>query len=227
MAGPTARTQSSKHHIFLMTIFILAIIALLIQDDLIHTVSGYFRSGDPSKYASLTGSSTFKGLNPDMYSPTEKGRKMTFRTIPELEDLSHAGDDHWYGEISSANDSHWIHVLTAEDYDYYTTRHPPLIMTHGAGMLNVKYNETLAVPFGITMFHALHCLGSIRSALQDAMGKEHKDHGKEERDGHHDALISDMHVGHCFAYIAQVRTVYTFSSSRTITCTLLPLRYNN
>lgn len=119
-------------------------------------------------------------------------KRMIFDRIPALETLSHDGDKHW-GDL----------------------------VTKQGGFLWVQHNETYGYPWGISMFHGLHCLAMIRSALQDASGNatgmpyhEHNQQTSRRNDGHdgehkthesHAAHAKNMeHVMHCFSYIAQV-----------------------
>ncbi|KAB5518247.1 hypothetical protein GE09DRAFT_929729, partial [Coniochaeta sp. 2T2.1] len=62
---------------------------------------------------------------------------LVFERHPDLEDLSHNGDQTW-SELTT-----------------------PL-----GGMLWVKHNDTYSYPWGISMFHGLHCLQMIRTAVQ-------------------------------------------------------------
>jgi hypothetical protein len=110
----------------------------------------------------------------------------TFRSIEELENLSPAGDEAWH--------------RTA--------------LTRKGGFLWVKYNETSNEAWGVSMFHALHCLKMVRMAVQaspfvkdnemahghEGMAQGHKNEGSIN---HPD--MDPTHLGHCIGYIAQVR----------------------
>ena len=110
-----------------------------------------------------------------------------FQAIPDLEDLSGAGDHVW------------------------STK---LLTPHG-GFLRVQYNDTFEQNWGISMFHGLHCLQLIRSNLVQANARlsdqamaathaSHDHHGAHEQGGGIGTTGTNDHLGHCFAYIAQV-----------------------
>lgn len=123
-----------------------------------------------------------------------------FTRLSALEDLTHDGDKAW-------------------DMDLFTP--------HG-GFLIVRRNQTMSERWGVSMFHGLHCLQIIRSTLQQArengmpsVSGDHRDHHQ----GHSDHL-DEVHVQHCFSYIAQVGYLYlsmlaaTYGSSDTWTFSL-------
>lgn len=68
--------------------------------------------------------------------------------------------------------------------------------TPQGGFLWVKHNETMDVPWGVSMFHAIHCLTLLRGKVQRDQSIENATTGHEEFDS--------THIGHCFSYIAQV-----------------------
>lgn len=73
------------------------------------------------------------------------------------------------------------------------------------GGLWVQRNETYKQGWGISMFHALHCLEMIRDGLADKSSlRTHGMLGKSAGNAEPDHHKGD-HVRHCFAYIAQVR----------------------
>lgn len=110
-----------------------------------------------------------------------------FTTQPALEDLSHKGDEAWATE---------------------------LFTPHG-GFLVVRRNETTNEKWGVSMFHGLHCLQMIRSALQQAREIEISsipgDHGGHHE--HHSEHLEESHLQHCFSYITQVRNSSLFLQS--------------
>ncbi|CAF9919343.1 MAG: hypothetical protein ALECFALPRED_001130 [Alectoria fallacina] len=74
------------------------------------------------------------------------------------------------------------------------------------GGLWVQRNETYKQGWGISMFHALHCLEMIRDGLADKSSlRTHGMLGKSAGNAEPDHHKGD-HVRHCFAYIAQVIT---------------------
>lgn len=109
----------------------------------------------------------------------------TFQQIEALEDLSHANDHRW--------------KQTA--------------LPQKGGFLWVKYNETSNEAWGVSMFHALHCLKMLRMAVQESpfvkAALQDHDVPDAEKHHHHDGSANhpDMdivHLGHCIGYIAQV-----------------------
>ncbi|MCJ1310415.1 hypothetical protein MMC25_004079 [Agyrium rufum] len=115
--------------------------------------------------------------NGPVFTATEQDQDPTlFREIPLLEDMTHENDEAWHDRVFPGTQ----------------------------GFLHVMYNETFAAPWGISMFHGLHCLGMLREELQIARGmpggkpmKHESTHGKYSAQAHED------HVGHCFSYLAQ------------------------
>ncbi|TGO32567.1 hypothetical protein BHYA_0306g00100 [Botrytis hyacinthi] len=104
----------------------------------------------------------------------------TFPDVTPLEDLGIEGDQAW---------------------DKLTTRK--------GGFIWLQYNETFDIPWGISMFHGLHCLQMLRGEFQSQMGLsngEHHHHKREiatKSDGHGDGA-DIVHIGHCLAYIAEM-----------------------
>lgn len=78
-------------------------------------------------------------------------------------------------DISPANDENWLHATS----------------TKTGGALWVKHNQTHQEAWGVSMFHALHCMQMIRVGLRN----KHL----------HDATAPLRHLDHCVGYIAQVR----------------------
>ncbi|KAK0510480.1 hypothetical protein JMJ35_006912 [Cladonia borealis] len=109
----------------------------------------------------------------------------TFRELPVLVDLSPAGDAAW----------------------------AKAALTPGGGFLRVRSNETTVHGWGISMFHALHCLQTIRTIVREStMMQEESGGGKHEKsmahdhDGGHGSghdMMDPEHVAHCIGYIAQ------------------------
>ena len=73
------------------------------------------------------------------------------------------------------------------------------------GLLWVQRNETYKQAWGISMFHALHCLEMIRDEVDDRTRHQMHDAmlGRSAGYREHDHHRED-HVHHCLAYIAQV-----------------------
>lgn len=91
-----------------------------------------------------------------------------FQNYPTLES---------YGPIA---DSHWENLL----------------LSPNGGFIKVQRNETFVESWGISMFHALHCLRMLRDALAPTPS-EHSEHSEHS---HH---FRPTHLTHCFTYLAQ------------------------
>lgn len=75
--------------------------------------------------------------------------------------------------------------------------------TKQGGFLWVRYNETYKTGYGVSMFHALHCLSVIRDATKGSKsGAVAHSHGFK-RGIHEGKSEEEMHIGHCLSYIAQ------------------------
>jgi hypothetical protein len=114
--------------------------------------------------------------------PEAKRIATTFPAISPLEALGPEGDEAWERIVPSRG-----------------------------GFIWVQYNETYDVPYGISMFHGLHCLQMLRGAFKQQLGvsghgHDHHDGGdistKHEHGGHFDKV----HLGHCLGYVAEVCT---------------------
>ena len=114
-------------------------------------------------------------------SPPSQSITTVFGQDPSLADTSTLGDEVWSRKFQTSK----------------------------GGFLWVRHNETLREGWGISMFHALHCLKMIRTELQHtwsmmepqpasphSQGAVHETH-KEHRDMDH--------MKHCLSYIAEVR----------------------
>jgi len=126
-------------------------------------------------------SSTFFSA-PPLHLPFSKSstpsrtKSTTFTQVPNLEDLSPAGDAAW----------------------------DELLTPHG-GSVWLRTNETFAQDWGISMFHGLHCLGLIRVGLRNGLGHGENHHiRRNEAAGSHEGHLDLEHLRHCFSYIAQV-----------------------
>lgn len=110
-----------------------------------------------------------------------------FRERPVLEDLSPAGDDSW----------------------------ERMALPRKGGFLWVEYNETSNEAWGISMFHALHCLkmlrlvirnsGLMKSVVGESDPVQHSEGGGETGTLMHPDM-DPVHIGHCVGYIAQVQS---------------------
>lgn len=103
-----------------------------------------------------------------------------FRVIEILEDLGPVGDEAW----------------------------DTLLFPKKGGYVYVKTNDSSAEPepWGVAMFHGLHCLMMLRAAMKERQGTMQGMHDH----GHGDGLSPDLdaltptHLKHCLSYIAQV-----------------------
>jgi hypothetical protein len=68
-----------------------------------------------------------------------------------------------------------------------------LLLSPNGGFIKVQRNETFVESWGISMFHALHCLRMLRDALAPT-SSEHSEHSHHSR---------TTHLTHCFTYLAQ------------------------
>jgi hypothetical protein len=102
-----------------------------------------------------------------------------FRDMEALEDMGDIGDAAW--------DS--------------------LMFPPGGGYLYLKSNETTqpAEPWGVSMFHSLHCVFMLRSTIQGHLNERAGNSTRREalypRFNLH---VSKAHYQHCIAYLAQV-----------------------
>lgn len=69
------------------------------------------------------------------------------------------------------------------------------------GLLWVQYNETFSVTWGITVFHALHCVDMLRAYMLNDTGVHL--HETEEPTAAPD-MDTGVHLSHCLDYISQV-----------------------
>lgn len=76
----------------------------------------------------------------------------------------------------------------------------------------VRRNETYKQGWGISMFHALHCLEMIRDHFEDGASHHTSAIFVRPVDNEEGNYHNEAHVQHCFAYIAQV--CYSHSNPR-------------
>lgn len=79
------------------------------------------------------------------------------------------------------------------------------------GFLLVRHNETYSQGWGVSMFHSIHCLGILRSTMQNYFGLApenggHAAHAHGQRDGATLHVDERKHVEHCLGYIGRVRS---------------------
>lgn len=84
------------------------------------------------------------------------------------------------------------------------------LLTPNGGFLSVGPNQTADKDWGISMFHALHCLKMLRvvagtsEMIRMADGAGGGDKNKGQLGTSPDMHMSPGHVGHCVGYLAQV-----------------------
>ena len=125
--------------------------------------------------------------NPDLPALADHlpSRTTLFRERPILEDLSPSADEAW----------------------------EQTLLTRKGGFLWVEFNETSSEAWGISMFHALHCLKMLRivvrsSEMMKSVVKESRgasDNGRQDGGNSKHPDMNPLHIGHCVGYIAQVR----------------------
>ncbi|CAD6592347.1 MAG: hypothetical protein ASARMPREDX12_005995 [Alectoria sarmentosa] len=118
-------------------------------------------------------------------SPPLALKVKTFRELPVFLDMSPTGDTAWADAA----------------------------LTPRGGFLWLRYNETTSHGWGISMFHALHCLQTIRTILRESLmmqeesgGATHDKRMAHDHDDGHDSghnMMDPAHVAHCVGYIAQ------------------------
>ncbi|KAI4260313.1 MAG: hypothetical protein L6R42_004113, partial [Xanthoria sp. 1 TBL-2021] len=114
--------------------------------------------------------SAFRSLESSRHQP----RRITtvFQDRPILENLSPSANEEWERAL----------------------------LTPKGGFLWVQYNVTAERPYGISMFHGLHCLKMLREVIQSS----HSATKGSEHTGEHKAHSQSLnHIGHCIGYIAQ------------------------
>lgn len=81
------------------------------------------------------------------------------------------------------------------------------LLTPNGGFLSIGPNLTEDRNWGISMFHALHCLKMLRIVARTSEMMKMADDADEDKHRHEtlrDLHMSPAHVGHCVGYIAQV-----------------------
>lgn len=74
-------------------------------------------------------------------------------------------------------------------------------LTNKGGFLWVQYNETYRVTWGVTVFHALHCIEMLRIyTLNDSTIYAHEAPGDIAPAN----MDQSVHMSHCLDYISQV-----------------------
>ncbi|KAL9610778.1 MAG: hypothetical protein Q9167_004534 [Letrouitia subvulpina] len=95
-------------------------------------------------------------------------------------------------------------LLPSNDEKWAQTLLPP-----NDGFLRLMINQTIERYYGISMFHALHCLQMLRVVARSSpMAKMSDGAGGGREDKHQNGTFEDLHMGpvhvaHCIGYIAQ------------------------
>lgn len=122
---------------------------------------------------------------------SERATSTVFREHAEYKDLSHTYDHFW------------------------NSLFPP-----NGGYIEAKGDDQSRHDYGISMYHQLHCLQMIRSAIQDLQsqveGGSAMEHGDSNmahshpRNGASHSHLESHHWLHCFDYLRQVRAFINF-----------------
>lgn len=200
MAQKVSQLNNKSSHFLLLSTF--SILILLVTVDIYLSVLSPANCNLFSNHSSQSVSSGHKTSQEDkqelqdaVVGLGQKGENgIVFREVEALEDMSVAGDQKWFDLF--ADDGYLF--LKPENASF-----PP-------------------EPWGVGMFHGLHCLQVLRNKMQDL---ESRVSGKDvplDIQGHHahhhgdsdDSDVSDIHYLHCFSYLAQVRSHHCKSRER-------------
>ena len=114
-----------------------------------------------------------------------KQTSATFMDGSLLTDLSNAGDEAWRLLTTKRGGFLWVQT----------------------DVENVREGNDREEEWGISMFHGLHCLQMIRTALQEPSQQNEFTHAHHPSNSTEDAKIGtthDSHIGHCLGYLANV-----------------------
>ena len=168
---------------FIVTFAIIFLVVLLLS---LHTkLVDVLRDFASTEHAPLHPPNCRTNADQHALADHTPSRTMLFRERPILEDLSPPADDAW----------------------------EQTLLTRKGGFLWVELNETSNEAWGISMFHALHCLKMLRivvrssemmkSVVEKSGGAS--DNGGQDGGNFEHPDMNPLHIGHCVAYIAQVR----------------------
>ncbi|KAE8556935.1 hypothetical protein TMatcc_004353 [Talaromyces marneffei ATCC 18224] len=177
-------------HLLLLSTF--SVLILLVTIDIYLSVLSPARCSFSSKPSSQIASSSHDishggrlEVEDEILGLGQQGKHgIVFHKLEALEDMSAAGDEKW------------DNLFPGDSYLF----------------LNPENASFPQEPWGVSMFHGLHCLQVLRSKIQEfegrVLGSEPLE--KQGQRGHHhaesdDSGISDAHYLHCFSYLAQVR----------------------
>ena len=112
-------------------------------------------------------------------STTLHSKSYVFRELPAMQNMSYSHDKSWEETMPITG-----------------------------GFIWVQHNDTTSLEYGISMFHALHCLDMLRSMIQDGIRMQHHGSVPQDDDGDtSDGFLHKKHMPHCIGYIAQVSVV--------------------
>lgn len=198
--GHKASAGSKAHHPLLLGM--LSIIILLLTIDI------YLSVLSPRSCGLLSMASQRIASGHELYDDNkqEEQQQTDGMTIEELLDIQH--HDGRAGII-------FDEIKALEDLDYEGDEAWDKLFPPSGGYLFLTSNETSSPwePWGISMFHSLHCLQMLRDTIQNLESRlnqsnnEHQDdqHREHSHGGGSGAASASTHYKHCFAYIAQVR----------------------
>ncbi|KAG9244400.1 hypothetical protein BJ878DRAFT_72959 [Calycina marina] len=185
MARAVSTSAFTPSRIIILTLLISIILLTVTQDQIASAIHAVARPRTCSPFPSS--STDEQKLAPDL-----RHIPRTFRHIKHLEDLSQEADEEWRATLSTPKGG----FLFVENK-------------------NKEEREGKDEPWGISMFHAVHCLTMLRSSFQTFMGNgttttmnghAHHQDPRLVKSGQYEAQDA-MHVGHCFSYIAQVSPI--------------------
>ncbi|KAH8817354.1 hypothetical protein F5884DRAFT_663008 [Xylogone sp. PMI_703] len=97
-----------------------------------------------------------------------------------------------YQSLDPADDKYWEDLLTPNG-GFVIVEEPHIIESHHGTTDDIAFASRVR---GISMFHQLHCLQMIRSALQESSGGKHQGHSEA-------GSLRPAHWLHCFDYLRQ------------------------
>jgi hypothetical protein len=122
------------------------------------------------------------------------------------------------GEAESSQQLTNVVFWEHEEYKNLSRKYDYLwqdLLTPNGGLIKVKEKDQSRHEYGISMYHQLHCLQMIRSAIQDlqsqARGDDPAEHdhtntlGDQGHSQHSHSHPGEMHWLHCLDYLRQVR----------------------
>ncbi|OKL60687.1 hypothetical protein UA08_03965 [Talaromyces atroroseus] len=196
--GYKANTSSSRHHALLAGM--LSVLILLLTVDIYLSVL----SPRSCSFFSMASQKIVTGYGFDNDNEQEGQQRIDGMTIEELLDIQHHDNRRGilFHEINELED------LNHEGDEAWDKLFPP-----SGGYLFLTSNETTSSsePWGIGMFHGLHCLQMLWDTIRDLEGQLNQSdreqrHNQRHEHSHEGAgafVNASTHYKHCFAYLAQ------------------------